>query len=105
MTKEEIVRFAKESGWQVDSEGNIFDADGWHTCTDEVERFAALVVAAERQRKAWDATYWTAYEQDVAAAERKECAKICGRIADSVSYESSISALKCYEAIRARGQV
>jgi hypothetical protein len=70
-----------------------------------LEAFAALVVAAERERKAWDATYWTAYEQDVAAAERKECAKICGTIADSVSYESSISALKCYEAIRARGQV
>jgi hypothetical protein len=76
MTKEEIVRFAKESGWQVDPEGNIFDADGWHTCTDEVERFAALVIAAERQRKAWDAKYWTAYEQDVAAAERESCAKM-----------------------------
>jgi len=76
MTKEEIVRFAKESGWQVDPEGNIFDADGWHTCTDEVERFAALVITAERQRKAWNAEYWTAYEQDVAAAERERIAKM-----------------------------
>jgi len=49
MTQEDIIRLAKESGWQVDPEGNIFDGDGWHTCTDEVERFAALVIAAERE--------------------------------------------------------
>jgi len=49
MTQEEIVRLAKESGWQVDPEGEVLEGVGWHTCTDEVERFAALVIAAERE--------------------------------------------------------
>jgi len=83
MTQDDIIRLAREAGWRVDSEGEVLEGDGWHIQTDIVECFAKLV----------------------AEAERKECAKICGRIADSVSYESSISALKCYEAIRARGQV
>jgi hypothetical protein len=69
MTKEEIVRLAKEAGiskpWDQ-------EPVKWET----LERFAALVIAAERQRKAWDAEYWTAYEQDVAAAERESCAKM-----------------------------
>ncbi len=49
MTQEDIIRLAKESGWRVDHEGEVLEGDGWHTCTDEVERFAALVIAAERE--------------------------------------------------------
>lgn len=69
MNKDEIIRLAKEAGiskpWDQ-------EPVKWET----LERFAQLIVAAERQRKAWDAKYWTAYEQDVAAAEREHCAKM-----------------------------
>ena len=76
MTRDDIIRLAKESGWRVDSEGEVLEGDGWHIQTDIVERFAELVAAAERERKAWNAEYWTEYEQDVAAAEREHCAKM-----------------------------
>jgi hypothetical protein len=35
--------------------------------------------------------------------ERKECAKICGKIADAHSALEADGALRCYDAIRARG--
>ena len=65
MTKDEITRMAKEAGFCG------FDGDN-----KLLREFANLVIAAERQRKAWDATYWTAYEHDVAEAERESCAKM-----------------------------
>ena len=75
MTRDDIIRMAREAGFNHEG----FDWD--EIVFPIVERFAALV----------------------AAAEREECAKICGKVADSVSYESSKSAMQCYEAIRERG--
>ena len=73
MTRDDITRmWEKANGW---SPAELDET------VKELERFAELV----------------------AAAEREACANVCGRIADSVSYETSISAMKCYEAIRARG--
>ena len=75
MTRDDIISmYEKANGWCPTE---------WDETVKDLERFAELV----------------------AAAEREACAKVCGRIADSVSYETSISAVKCYEAIRARGQV
>ena len=69
MTQDEIIHLAKEAGiskpWDQ-------EPVKWET----LERFADLIVAAERQRKAWDAKYWTEYEHDVAVAEREACAKM-----------------------------
>tara|TARA_R110000868_G_scaffold159192_5_gene387849 strand:+ start:7731 stop:8105 length:375 start_codon:yes stop_codon:yes gene_type:complete len=97
MTRDNIVKWAQDAG--VMPPGCDATEDQWQS----LELFTALVLTAERRRQAHGAAYWTAYEYDVAAEEREECAKICGRIADSVSYELSTSAMKCYEAIRARG--
>jgi len=52
MTKDDIIRMAKEAGFEC------YPAEiyvGEYECTDEIERFAA----------------------PVAAAEREECAKVC----------------------------
>jgi len=46
---------------------------------------------------------WVKSARLVAEHEREACAKICGKIADSVNYELSKPVMKCYEAIRARG--
>jgi hypothetical protein len=70
MTRDQIVKWVEEAG---------IIPPGWGATENQwcsLERFAQLIVAAERQRKAWDATYWTAYEHDVAAAEREACAVI-----------------------------
>ena len=49
MNREDIIRMARESGFEVDEEGEILESDKWHTQTIFVERFAALVAAAERE--------------------------------------------------------
>ena len=70
MTRDQIVKWAQEAGIMP---------PGWGATENQwcsLERFAALVAASCRQRKAWDAKYWTEYEHDVAAAERESCAKM-----------------------------
>ena len=73
MNRDEIIRLAREAGLS-----NDFGKLGY-PYLPELERFADLIVAAERQRKAWDAKYWTEYEHDVAAAERESCAEMLGK--------------------------
>jgi hypothetical protein len=83
MNREEITRMAQEAGfeWDLidDDEGQI-----WYISADGLQRFAALV----------------------AAAEREACAKVCEEVAEAVTYQrnSQAAADKCAEAIRARGQ-
>jgi hypothetical protein len=66
---------------------------------DDVDRLLAQAVREAEPNE----LYKYRFAKLVAAAEREECAKICGKIADSVSYESRKSAMQCYEAIRERG--
>ena len=49
MNRDDIIRMARESGFEVDEEGEILESGKWHTQTIFVERFAALVAAAERE--------------------------------------------------------
>ena len=49
MNRDDIIRMAREAGFEVDEEGEILESDKWHTQTIFVERFAALVAAAERE--------------------------------------------------------
>ena len=101
--RDDIIGMAREAGL-------------WPSVTDtfpeEVQHFAALVAAAERENTAINGIHSCHSEcqrpicvavREAVAAEREECAKICGKIADSVSYESRKSAMQCYEAIRERG--
>ena len=80
MTDIDIIRMAKEAGFDKNSLGTTFT----HGKLDEsLERFAKLV----------------------AAAEREACAEACEEIAEDLigmAYESI--ALDCAESIRARGQ-
>ena len=80
MTKEEIIRMAREAGaTNVDAA----DPQCWVGAiafeTDELERFAALV----------------------AAAEREACAKVCDM--EAMKYRE-VDAWECAAAIRARGE-
>ena len=46
MKREDIIRMAKEAGFEV-YETDVWITDGWWL--EELERFAALVAAAERE--------------------------------------------------------
>jgi hypothetical protein len=71
MNREDIIRMAREAGFGVlrpspDYRGEIYDGDG--TLTDEMERFAALVAAAEREacaRLAEEQPTFTRYAEEV----------------------------------------
>jgi protein-disulfide isomerase-like protein with CxxC motif len=117
MTRDDIIRMAKEvADISTDSRGReefIFDSYG-------VERFAALVAAAEREKVAhWMQTAcyatghggttedllrelaWQADERiaKAVAAEREECAKVC----EAEGKRVDASWVSCASAIRERG--
>ena len=79
MTKDDIIRMAREAGF-VSAEFWPENFQGLFGCA---ERFAALV----------------------AAAEREACAKVCDDLADASNLVyAGTAAMHCADAIRARGQ-
>ncbi len=109
MNRDDIIRMARETGdYLVDKRGRedfIFDCYG-------IERFAALVAAAERERLKWDGLHSCHPECDRPAcvhtrkaveAEREACAALCDKISDDDGFEGGY-ADNCAKAIRARGQ-
>ena len=77
MDREEIIRMAREAGFEVYGT-DVWITDGWWL--EELERFAALV----------------------AAAERRACAEVCDVLAVHPEYASDITKVAA-QAIRARG--
>ena len=86
MTRDDIIRMAREAGFPVskwdDGVDEVMDGDNYHIQTDLIECFAALV----------------------AAAERSACAQVCDEIANKPSNMVLGVALDCAAAIRARGE-
>jgi hypothetical protein len=79
MNRDEIIRIAKAVGLgEVDDDGDIWCSDGFYT--EEIDSFAQLV----------------------AAAEREACAKVCDVLADKHTFEGGY-ANECAFAIRERG--
>ena len=76
MTRDDIIRMAREAGLTLSSFCR------WSAYSDDLERFAALV----------------------AAAEREACVKVCEEMQDRENpYERNVAVLDCASAIRARG--
>lgn len=108
MTREEIIRMAREAGLMSFKYPALIAEPDW----EATERFAALVAAAERKRFAWTQEHWTEYERNIAAAakaeEREACAKVCeGRIGGPVKSNDwwtgfKLAKQQCAAAIRAR---
>ena len=82
MTKEDIIRMAKEAG--LASPHEVVHAYCELKLTDHLERFAALVAAAAR------------------AEENEACAKVCDVLAVHPEYASDITKVAA-QAIRAMG--
>lgn len=95
MNREEIIRMAREAGW--DAHHAEFDT--------RIERFAALVMSAECDRLTNFAIQAAEKAVDVAIAlEREACAKVCDRYVNSSSDHEAGTAMNLQDAIRARGQ-
>jgi len=67
MTKDEIIRLAREAGFLIlkfDGEDEVMEGDGNCFQTDTVERFAALVAEHERKEcaKLADSLGWVSVE-------------------------------------------
>ena len=98
MTREDIVRLWDEANnWGIPIRSGL---------VDELERFAALVVAAERDRRAFEIAecYRCGWDSGV-KAERDECARACIEVgATKANSDDGLDiADLCAVAIRARG--
>lgn len=78
MTREDIIALAREAGFEIGSvTGSIYAPA---PCQSELERFASLI----------------------AAAEREACAKVCDARYMGDNNREDMEAKRCAEAIRAR---
>ena len=116
VNRDDIIRIAKEAGFSqilaTTTGANVWIDDGFYV--EELERFAALVAAAEREKvAAWmrSKSYATGHgdttelllkelEWQVAEREREACAKVCDGWVSSGFHPATVIA----EAIRARGE-
>ena len=98
MTRDDIIRMAREAGLQ--NTDGLFKTVYVGTGSD-LERFAALVAAAAEKsvmNRPINKAHWQRFEDEVRAAEREECAKYLEHQNDGVWANT------CASAIRARGQ-
>jgi hypothetical protein len=101
MNRDDIIRMARETGdYLVDKRGRedfIFDCYG-------IERFAALVAAAERERLKWDGLHSCHPECDRPACVHTRKAVEAEREACAVIAFNAKTYIEAANAIRARGQ-
>jgi hypothetical protein len=93
---ENIIRMAREAG--------VYAAHTELTLMAGLERFAALVAAAEREAcRQWFIEDSERFAAQVALAEREACAKVCDARYVGDNNREDMEARRCAEAIRARG--
>ena len=106
MTKDDIIRMAREAGFVVDELSQqqqpncIFHT--WHLIDEGLVRFAALVAAAKAaEHQQTLALQQRSYEREIeieVEAEREACAKVC----EAEGQRIDASWVSCAAAIRAR---
>ena len=101
MTRDDIIRMAREAGIDAETD-TLCRYEGW---VEPLEQFAALVVAAERNRT-WPQDHWTEYERRIAAIEREECAKLAETTVCDTHLPTGVKiyGTRAAAAIRARGE-
>ena len=112
MNREDIIRMAEEAGFFIQqNEIYSMSTQSDQELTEWIERFAALVASAERERLTDAAMKAAEKAVDVAIAlEREACAKVCDVIAQKMDDGGEGPTgnigwvIDCAEAIRARGQ-
>ena len=95
MTRDDIIRMALEAGFEAEV-GDVWISEGYWA--DELELFAALVAAAEREKFTVHAAALVRdARHDATEREREACAKVCDKHWDD-------NGQHCANAIRARGK-
>ena len=103
MDRDDIIRMAREAGGEPAWDGGV----EW--TWEEVERFANLVAAAERERIKWDTIHSCHPECDkpvcvamrkAVLEEREACAKVCESLNEDWDH---LYVESCAFAIRERG--
>ena len=107
MNRDDIIRMAQEAGYVYHVSGGTGTYVQFYW--DQLEQFAHLVAAAERERIKWDSIHTCNPHCDRPACvavrraredEREMCAKVCEAEGERID----ASWLSCAAAIRARGQ-
>ena len=100
MTGDDIIRLAREAGFESNSLGMTYTSG---SLLDLLERFAVLVISSHQPQTSM--SWQEGYEIGV-ATEREACAKVCenGTFLHDFSPEAVYSRA-CARAIRARGQI
>ena len=99
MTKDDIIRMAREAGLFVET------SDGWDVwMPDNLKDFANLVAAAERERLKWDGLHSCHPECDRPACVHTRKAVEAEREACAVIAFNAKTYIEAANAIRARGQ-
>ena len=120
MTQDEIIRMAREAGFAPSSSYTVLPMKDYasHGISYELEHFAALVAAHERERimnEPLTKAMWERFESEVRAAEREACAKVCDDEIKSYmskqyttdplgGYRERFAAEQCAAAIRSRSE-
>ena len=110
MTKEDIIRMAREAGIDADTD-TLCRYEGW---VEPLERFAEIVCAADRAEAAikLEQRVKEAYQDGHIAgvkAEREACAKMCENMTlewedqPSIAQAELATMMDCALAIRSRG--
>jgi hypothetical protein len=101
MTKEEIIRMAREAGFRFSDEEDPLLANHAEWQRRLFERFANHVAAAAKEEMLMAGNdQWL---EEARKAEREACAKVCESLFD-LDDDSCSEAEQCAAAIRARGQ-
>jgi hypothetical protein len=104
VNEEDIIRMAREAGI------SNYGLTGWTCWPGQLERFAVLVAAAEREAIKWNSIHSCHADcqnpacvivREAVAAEREACAKLCDEAGVWIDGEWTVD---CAAAIRARGQ-
>ena len=105
MTRDDIIRMAREAGFTITGNGRIESPYIGGSCLHyPLSLFAAQVAAAERDKvQAKANAEWKLMCQKMVAAERESCAKVCDEYANYSSNPMNFAA-NCADAIRARSQ-
>ena len=103
-----VIEMAREAGATPYTNRHYPDRPTHTFTVDQLERFAAFVAAAERNRT-WTQDHWTEYERSIVAAEREACAKVLDEMAEDMEREMEPSTAIAYvrskaATIRARGE-
>ena len=109
MNRDDIIRMAQEAGYVYHVSGGTGTYVQFYW--DQLEQFANLVAAAERERIKWDTIHSCHPECDkpvcvamrkAVLEEREACAALCDKISDEDGFEGGYADY-CAVSIRERG--